>query len=174
MYTIINKIYLNELGNQIFFDITSASPSNRVIHSIVLEKYEDVVYTLGIPTPSETPFATITTADIIDYDATQINFNTSFNIDPVEKNLLFVFIYYALTSTPTIIVPVNVDIVCIHNAYDYLKAYNKLTKKITQNNSVPKDLLDLILLNKTVYYAIASSNYEKAFTYFTSLINYYD
>lgn len=174
IYTTINKIYLSEAGNQIFFDIASAAPTNFVLHSIVLEKFEDLEFSAGIPIPSETPFATITNSDIVDFDATQLTFNTSHVINPVGKSLLFVFIYYAATSDPTTVSPSNYDIFCIHNGYDYAKAFMNLTKKINQNNSTPKEMVDIILLNKAIHYAILSSNYQKANIYFQKLIKYYD
>ena len=65
------------------------------------------------------------------------------------------------------------DIFCIYNLFDYIKTFTELTKKITYNNSVPKELLDLSILHSTVKYSIETSNYTKAADYYNKLITYY-
>ena len=77
-------------------------------------------------------------------------------------------------SNPTTIVDVLDEIFVIHNKYSYAKAFNALTKKLNQDSFAPKELIDLILLEKTIHYACVSSNYSQANVYFQKLIKYYD
>ena len=174
MRTRINKLYVNEVGNQIIFDIASIGPTNYLIHSVTLEKFDNLTFPGGIPTISETPFGEISHLEVWEVDDTLATLNSTFNINPLGNSLLFVFVHYAAVSNPATIVDVLDEIFVIHNEYSYAKAFNALTKKLNQDSFAPKELIDLILLKKTIHYACVSSNYSQANVYFQKLIKYYD
>lgn len=173
MATVVNKLSINEAGTQLTIDIASRSHSNNLINSIIICKGQDVDFTGDVPIPGEDPLLIVDSADIMDNDSTQLTFNTVLNINNIDDSLLYVFVYYAAISTPTVIIPSATDIFCTYNLYTYVKNYILISRKINQNNPAPKELIDLIILRKTLEYALINGDHEKALEYFLKIKNYY-
>jgi hypothetical protein len=181
MNTKINKLYVNEIGDQITFDIAINAPypqpnfleeTTFLLYDITIEPFDNVVFNDGIPSPSNTPSKFIPNSELLTIDYTFKTLIKDFSIDPIGNSLLFIFV--RLCDTEDVLTPVLTEIFVIHNEYTYAKAFINLTKKLNQNNVVPKELLDLILLKKAVHYATISSNYLQADLYFQKLTAYYD
>lgn len=65
MTTSIYKLALNEDNTTIAVNISSKSPSNYLIHSIIIDKAENVTIDTGKPVPSADPTLVISSEDII-------------------------------------------------------------------------------------------------------------
>lgn len=173
MTTSIYKLALNEDNTTIAVNISSKSPSNYLIHSIIIDKAENVTIDTGKPVPSADPTLVISSEDVIDINNTQLSFNTVLTINNISDSLLYVFVYYAAISEPTVILPFHTEYFCTYNLYSYVKNYILISRKLTPNNPTPPELIDLIILRKTLEYAIINGDFLKAEEYFNKIKLYY-
>lgn len=162
----VQNLSITEDNTKIFFDINT-QPGYE-LKEIIIENSETISLTDNFETITHINPLLVINEETEGFSKDE--FLTKLPVTfPLKNTLFFIFItsIHSETSEET------TDIFCIYNLFDYIKTFTELTKKITYNNSVPKELLDLSILHSTVKYSIETSNYTKAADYYNKLITYY-
>lgn len=162
----VQNLSITEDNTKIFFDINT-QPGYE-LKEIIIENSETISLTDNFETITHINPLLVINEETEGFSKDE--FLTKLSVTfPLKNTLFFIFItsIHSETSAET------TDIFCIYNLFDYIKTFTELTKKITYNNSVPKELLDLSILHSTVKYSIETSNYTKAADYYNKLITYY-
>lgn len=164
----VQNLSITEDNTKIFFDINT-QPGYK-LKEIIIENSETISLTDNFETITHSNPLLVITEGTEGFSEENDEFLIKLPVTfPLKNTLFFIFItsMHSETSEET------TDIFCIYNLFDYIKTFTELTKKITYNNSVPKELLDLSILHSTVKYSIETSNYTKAADYYNKLITYY-
>ena len=164
----VQNLSITEDNTKIFFDINT-QPGYK-LKEIIIENSETISLTDNFETIIHSNPLLVITEGTEGFSEENDEFLIKLPVTfPLKNTLFFIFItsMHSETSEET------TDIFCIYNLFDYIKTFTELTKKITYNNSVPKELLDLSILHSTVKYSIETSNYTKATDYYNKLITYY-
>lgn len=167
----VQNLSITEDNTKIFFDINT-QPGYK-LKEIIIENSKTISLTDNFKTITHlNPLLVINeeTEGTEGFSEENDEFLKKLSVTFQLKNTLF-FIF--ITSMHSETSAETTDIFCIYNLFDYIKTFTELTKKITYNNSVPKELLDLSILHSTVKYSIETSNYTKAADYYNKLITYY-
>ena len=164
----VQNLSITEDNTKIFFDINT-QPGYK-LKEIIIENSETIPLTDNFKTITHSNPLLVITEGTEGFSEENDEFLIKLPVTFTLKNTLF-FIF--ITSMHSETSEETTDIFCIYNLFDYIKTFTELTKKITYNNSVPKELLDLSILHSTVKYSIETSNYTKAADYYNKLITYY-
>lgn len=164
----VQNLSITEDNTKIFFDINT-QPGYK-LKEIIIENSETISLTDNFETITHSNPLLVITEGTEGFSEENDEFLIKLPVTFTLKNTLF-FIF--ITSMHSETSEETTDIFCIYNLFDYIKTFTELTKKITYNNSVPKELLDLSILHSTVKYSIETSNYTKAADYYNKLITYY-